>query len=890
MEQYNTNILLRTKLQIPDLPSDYIYRPYLIEYLNEDIKRPLTLVSAGAGYGKSTLISSWTNTLPYKNCWLSIDENDNDIRTFLSYFIAAIQTQIPGFGKNIYRNIFSPNIHSLEILTNNLINDLSSLEDDVILILDDFQSITNFKITNLISNILKYPPDRFHLVIISRADPPLPLSKLRAANKMKDIRTSHLRLNTEETKLFSQNNFEIEDIDSIISIVNDRFEGWVTGIRLLKIHLSYKDYNVNDFKQLIKNSRFSDTYFIDELIKHIDVETLNFLLQTSILQKINSNLSDYVLSAKDKTFNSKQIIKELLNKNLFLINLDNNDKWFRYHHLFQNALQEELKRTYDGEQITNIHKKAIEWYSNNQLYEDAFHHATQTNDINIIVEFVQTNIDIPLNKNRWFVLEKWLKHIPENIINDNPILLIAQIWIMHHKGVLWVIPKLITKVEKIRDNNIELFEEIKPQLVFFKAMINFWNANLNESLEQFDYVRKNITSDKLGTKSLSSIYYANASQMTGKGEEVYKEIQLEISRNNLHPDYKIILLASLVYIKLLNGDLYAAERITNRIRKISSATNNDFYVAWYEFFLGYISFQQYRQEQALSHFKNALEGVYLLNTHAPIDAFAGILLTLGNTNKKKEFEQIYNQLTSFVYEWNSPAYNTIAHSLKARLAIADNNLQKASENIKKADMIFDSGILVFNIEVPRITFCKLLLAKNSYKKTHEAINKLTEILDFVFKINNIPQSIEVLVLLSVAYYKNNDLQLAIDSLTQAIKLAEKGHIIHPFIEQAENIIPLLLKIKSNDDNINDFISLLNNIISNNNNNIKKEASFIESLSNRELDVILLLAQRFSNKEIAEKLFISPTTVKKHTINIYQKLDVNKRLEAVARAKEIGIIN
>jgi LuxR family maltose regulon positive regulatory protein len=496
----------------------------------------------------------------------------------------------------------------------------------------------------------------------------------------------------------------------------------------------------------------------------------------------------------------------------------------------------------------------------------------------------------PLNENKWYELDQWLTKISDSYIQQSPVLLIAQMWVLHHKNVIWAIPDLINKVEEIKDNNIEIFEEIRPQLIFFKGLINFWSANVEESLKQFDYVRKNVANDKLGTKSLSIMYYANASQMTGKGDEVYKEIQLEISRNNLHSDYKIILLASLIYIKLLNGDLYTAERIAKRIGEISSTTNNDFYVVWYEFFMGYIAFQQYRLDEALAHFNKTMDFVYFLNTHAPVDAFAGILLTLGKMNKKEKFEQIYNQLSLFTHEWNNPAYNTIAHSLKARLAIAENNLQKASENLKKAEMFFDSGILIFNIEVPRITNCKLLLAKKSHKKTDEAIKKLTGILDFVNKINNIPQTIEVLILLSVAYYKKNNLQKAVDKLTEALGLAEKGHFIYPFVEQAAYINSLLPKINSTDDNINDFISILRKKISNNNSGIKNEAPPIENLSNRELDVIHLLAQRLSNKEIAEKLFISPTTVKKHTINIYQKLDVNKRLKAVAKAKEIGIIN
>ncbi len=877
----NNTSILHTKLQKPNLPSDYIHQANLLKYLNEDNTRPFTLVSAGAGYGKSTLISSWLSTLTFKNCWLSIDESDNDIRTFVSYFIAAIQSQTSSLGEKANRYLFSPNVDSLDVLTHNLINDLSLLDEDILLVLDDFQYINNFDINSLISSILKYPPKNFHLVIISRTDPPIPLHKLRAANKMKDIRSSHLRLSNEDIKLFFKNNSNIKNNESIISLFNNKFEGWITGIRLLKIHLSYSDYDIYKLENFIQNNNLSETYFVEELIKHLDNKSLQFLLQTSVFIKFNSKLSDFVLSSENNSFNSEIIIKELLAKNLFLINLDNTNNWYRYHHIFQSVLQAELKKTYTKQSIINIHKQASEWFIENNFYDEAFYHIKQINDTKTIANFVRSYMYMPLNANKWFVLEKWLKHIPDIIINNCPILLTAQMWVMQHKGLYWAIPELINKVEEIKANNTESYEKIKHQLVFFEAIINFWNANIDKSIEQFDYVRKKMAIDKLGTISLSTIYYGIANQISGDSKDIYNEIQLEISRNNLHQDYKMILLATLIYIKLLEGDLFTAERITEKIIKLSHTINNDFYVVWGEFLMGYITFQQYKTEEALSYFNKAIKLVYLLNTHAPVDSFAATLLILKQLNKTEEYEQVNNELSSFINDWNNPTYNTVAYSLKTRLSIIDNDIEKASKNFKKADLTFDPKTMIFNIEVPRITYCKLLLSKNSLD---EAIIKLTEIHRFINKTNNIPIEIEILILFSVAYYKKNNMLKAMEYLTQAIVLAEKGHFVYVFIEQAEIIKNILPRINSNNKNINEFVSLLINTISN-----KHNSSSAEKLSNRELDIIKLLALRLSNQEIADKLFISTSTVKRHTINIYHKLGVNKRRDAVEVAKKLEII-
>jgi LuxR family maltose regulon positive regulatory protein len=643
--------------------------------------------------------------------------------------------------------------------------------------------------------------------------------------------------------------------------------------------MAYTEFNIEKLKEFIKNNDLSEKYFLEELIKSIDEETLKFLSETSLFQKFNSDLTEYVLSNK----NTKSVINELLKNNLFIINLDNYNNWFRYHHLFQKTLQAKLKKNYSKADILKIHKKAIEWFSNNNDYEDAFYHATQINDVNIIADFVRENMHKPLNENKWFILERWLKHIPDNIINNCPVLLTAQMWVMQHKGVYWAIPTLLEKVETIKDNNPELFDSIKHQLVFFKGVLNFWNANIKDSLEQFYYVKHNIGNDKLGAISISAVYFATASQMIGKGDIIYKEILFEISRNNLPIDYKIILLASLIYLKLLDGDLFTAELICKRLHEQASPLNNDFYIAWYEFFMANITLQQYRTEEALSHFKKALKLVYLLNTHAPIDAFAGVLLSAKINNKTKDFEKIERQLSSFIFEWSNPAYTTIAYSLKTRLAILNNNLQEATSNFKKTNMSFNAETIIWNIEVPKITHCKLLLAKSTKQSINKAISILREMQEYTESTHNIPQTIETLILLSVAFYKKEDITKAVELLTKAIILAEKGHLIYPFAEQFEIVNIILSEIKSNDDKITEYISLLRDSISN------KEKIKTSILSNRELDIINLLAQRLSNQEIADELFISKSTVKRHIVNIYKKLEVNKRQEAVEKAIEANII-
>jgi LuxR family maltose regulon positive regulatory protein len=890
-------LILKTKLQRPNLPNDYIPRSKLIEYVNSDIERPLTLVSAGAGFGKSTFISSWLNQLNYKFGWVSLDENDNELQTFIKYFVAAVQQSVPGFGQQIQTLISSPNLPPAELLYNSLINDLNDLPELFFLVLDDVYLISNMEIYKLLTALLTFPPQNFHLVLISRSDPPLPLPKLRASNKIREIRILNLQFTDEETEKFVKQHLNIEKADSIVSLLTRKMEGWVTGLRLAMMHISYHYKNEEDIENYLTGFNFSESYFVDEVLARLDERTVEFLLKTSILNRFCPLLTEHILSFSKFKFDSEAIIKQLIKKNLFIINLDEENNWFRYHHLFQSLLQKELKSRYSEKTIEKLNRKALEWYEKESYINDALFYATQINNPEVTAQLIEKYMYKPLNENKWYYLEQWLTKIPDNYIYHNPVLLIAQMWIFQHKNMIWLIPELLRNLEAIRKNSA-LDAETELQMQFFQGVVLFWEAKIDESIILFDHVRKNLSKDKIGAISLASIYYASAAQMNGKGEEVYLEYEKIVYGKNLNPTYKSILFGALLYMKLGEGDLYTAERLSYQLQEYSQSVSDVFTQTWSDYFLGFVSFQQNNPELAYNYFKGALKRVYFLNMLASVDSFAGMLLTLKTLNRKDEYDRVYSQLLSFINERNNPAFSTLAYSLRARLSLLENDIQLAIKLIKMADMIFDSGNTQFFIESPRLTYCSVLLAQNNLDKTEEAIKKLDEHQALAVRTNNVSQLIRINILRAIAFKKKGNRKKAIESLMIALAKAKQGNWIMPFIYDGGAEIRTLLSELIRDKNVGKFASALLDefsapgYINKINSDDSREISVLSyyQLTNREIDVINLLAQRFSNREIAEKLFISPTTVKKHTINIYQKLDVNKRRNAVARAKEMGIIN
>jgi LuxR family maltose regulon positive regulatory protein len=487
---------------------------------------------------------------------------------------------------------------------------------------------------------------------------------------------------------------------------------------------------------------------------------------------------------------------------------------------------------------------------------------------------------------KWYLLDEWLKKLPDEVIHKSIPLLLAQMWILHHKNKIWVIPDFLKKIDKLRETE-KISKETETEIQFFKAILLFWNVQIKKSYKLLKYVKDNLPEKKIGAKGINAIYYAVAAKMNGKIKEVVIEHEKLLSHNGMFVIYKHLLLAGIIYVKLLEGDLFVASEYVVITEKSALRFNDVFVLSWMNYFMGLINYQQNNLKKAEYYFEKALEKIYVLNMQAPIDCFAGMLLTLQANGKKKEFNKIYNQMIEFVNERNNPIFKTYSFSLRARLALLSGDLQSAENFIGVADMFFDSGNTLFEIELPRLTNIKLLLAQNTPSKINEAIKNLDEIKKLFDETINYSQLIPTLVLQAIAYKKKGNTEKAMDVLITALTNGERGKWISPFIEAGEEIRNLLLDIKLK----NIFTDYITQILENfpSTKKIRTLHTKLDILTNRELDVISLLAKRYSNKEIADTLFISPATVKRHTITIYHKLGVNKRQQAVQKAQNMGIL-
>ena len=358
---------LRTKLHRPPVAEDHLHRRHLLERLNKRIHRPLTLVSAPAGYGKSTLLSCWLEGSEIPAAWLSLDDTDNDLHLFLSYLLAAVQTVSPAAGKKIQAMLNAPELPPHSILNNILINELDQIEQAFIICLDDYHVIQNTAIHDLFIEILKHPPQAMHLVLASRMDPPLPLASLRARGEMTEIRVQDLRFSLTEVAEFLNKMMGRKLGESIVALMNRKTEGWVTGLRLAALSLRHREDLNEVLTDLPNDHRYVLDYMAAEVLSQQPPAIQECLLKTSILNRISAPLCQTICATAKETGTDKvtgyTFLDWLIQANLFLIPLDDERRWFRYHHLFQELLVRHLKRRFSPDEIVTFHREAGKWFA-----------------------------------------------------------------------------------------------------------------------------------------------------------------------------------------------------------------------------------------------------------------------------------------------------------------------------------------------------------------------------------------------------------------------------------------------------------------------------------------------------------------------------------------------
>jgi LuxR family maltose regulon positive regulatory protein len=560
-----SEILLKSKLYMPPLRPNLVARSRLTNRFAEGLHRgcKITLISAPAGFGKTTLITACLQQTKatHHACWVSLDSTDNDLSRFLTYLIAAMQTIEPGFGAGLQATLTGLQSPDAGSLTHALLNELAAIAQPVILVLDDYHVITEPVIHSMVETLVDYLPPTIHLALTSREDPPLALPRWRVRNQLIDIRADDLRFQGQEARDFLQQTMGLDWDDTAVAQLEARTEGWAAGLQLAVLSLRGRKTPETHIESFSGSDRFVTDYLLSEVLTHQSPPMQRFLLHTSILERFDAALCNHLL---DQT-GSQQMLDTLEQLNLFLIPLDNQRRWYRYHHLFADLLQDRLKRDLGQAAIAKLHLRVADWFLQNGQREDAIRHTLQANDFNRTAELIATAPASMLwGQSGAGLLRQWGGALPESSLLRNPR---AAFLIGAAHMLIGEIHKLQSFLALVLDAeaDIELSNDLKTEISILQAILARNDGNHQEAVRMLEAARPYLPNIDLTVQNIAHLQLAINYYETGQLAKAKKEIKAlqarldQDNRSDLHMRLQTMQIEG--YLARARADLTAAEQI-----------------------------------------------------------------------------------------------------------------------------------------------------------------------------------------------------------------------------------------------------------------------------------------------------------------------------------------
>lgn len=893
--------ILATKLYTPLSRPGSVPRPRLIDRLNAGTHGKLTLVSAPAGFGKTTLVAEWISSGNFQDAWLSLDDDDRDPVRFLAYFVAALQTIEPEIGADILKLLESPQPPPITSLLVPLINELAAISQDFVLVLDDYHALDSAEINAALAFLVDNQPPQMHLVIITREDPRLPLARLRARGQLAELRAADLRFTPDEAAEFLNEAMGLSLSPDDIAALEQRTEGWIAGLQLAAVSLR-QEQDTHRFIQAFSGSHhFVLDYLMEEVLHHQPTKIQDFLLKTSIFDRMCASLCDAVLL--DDAHVAADMLEYIRQANLFLIPLDNERRWYRYHHLFGDLLRKRLGQ-FTGIDINTMHIRASEWYEQRASPTDAVHHAFAAEDFERaadLIELAWPDMDGSFQTATWL---RWIARLPDEIIRVRPVLSTDYAWSLLQRGELEATEVYLRNAERLlNEAEREMVVADEAQFQTLPATIASARAYLAQALgdvpatvrygqqaldllPENDYLRRGIAASLLGVA-----YYASGDLEMAHRTLAEGMADLQTAGNLLFAIRGTYILAD---IRLAQGRLQGAIRTYEQSLQLAAEQGEsvlrgtaDLYLRLSELYveqndLDAATELRLRSEELGEQKASPIWQYRLCLARARIKQAEGDLE--GALDLLNEADRRYVRTPV-------PDIQPVG-AMKARAWIMQGRLTEALAWVHEQGLSAADD-LSFLHEFEHITLARVLIArhKNGVEGAmHEAVGLLERLLEAAEVGGRNGSMIEILIQQALAYKAQDDITPALAPLERALALAEPEGYVRTFVDEGTPMAYLLSQAIEHGIMPGYARTLLNILETTAGSTLPPESqALIEPLSERELEILALVAEGLSNHEISERLFISLSTVKGHNRNIFDKLYVKRRTEAVARARELGLI-
>lgn len=904
--------ILTTKLFIPPLRPSFVSRPRLFKPLNEGLKRRLTLLSAPAGYGKTSLLCEWIHHHRIPTAWFSIDQDDNDPSRFLTYFVSALQGVGDRIGQVSLDIMQSPQPPPVESILINIINDIVPIPEEFVLVLDDYHLVDLKGIQDMVWFLLERMPPQMHMVIAARSDPPLPLARLRSQNQMTEIRASDLSFTKDEASIFFKEKLKYDLSSSDIELLESRTEGWIAGLQMAALSMQSRDDKSKFIQDFRGDNRYIVDYLGEEVLSHQPQHIQEFLLQTSLLDPLSGALCDAVTQGKG----GQKILDTLERADIFIFPLDNERKWFRIHRLFADLLQQRLYHE-QGDMVQEFHYRAYDWYLHNGHKEEALTHILAAQDYNRAAELLENIAETVWDRGQQARLLRWFSALPDEQISSRVQLCLLYARALNISGYQEAAEKWLQSGETLLESGPDGFSvtalkdstrllklgkaELQGRIAVIRAFIAAYRGEMLCVMQHTRQAMMSLHEKDVMWRSVAATTLGFVHGWSGDGDLMsaryaFSEAE-KISQEAGNEYFYLFASSCLAGIDGLQGRLSKAEEkyrnlleFADEIGMTQTSLTGSIYTS-----LGAILYEKNDFDEGMRCIE---KGVRLAETAHDIVILAANRLQLARALFLNGDSDGALKLVSAIEKVHSeygipPWIFHVATAMKAEIWLAAGNLKTVFRWVKERELSMDDELS--NRREPEHTaLARFLMLKGQNKEANQLLSRLIESARSGTRIFSL---IRLRLLRALVFSSQGSEDLALHEMYRALYLAEPGGFIRTFLAEGSPAADLLERVYQQKrtkitESESDFSqSYVQKILAafKAHTSISSPYDLIDPLSPRELDVLRLIAAGMSNQEIAEKLFISVNTVRTHTKSINLKLDVHNRTQAVASAKKLGVL-
>src|SRR6266566_3795636 len=903
--------LLTTKISVPPARLNMVTRPRLTQRMNTALRGTLTLIVAPAGWGKTTLLSAWhadASLGAWPLAWVSLDEGDNDPIRFWTYVISALNMLHPGVGETPLALMYASSSPPIEDVLTSVLNALIQLPTETVLVLDDYHLIEAQPIHDALTYLVEHLPPNVHLVIASRSDPLLPLARLRARSALTELRAANLRFTAEETTAFLTEVMGLSLSTEQVAALEARTEGWIAGLHLAALSLQGRDDVASFIASFTGSHRYVVDYLVEEVLSRQPEEVQDFLLQTCLLDRLSGPLCDAVRGRED----SQRLLEHVERSNLFLVALDEERQWYRYHHLFAEVLRSRLQQQ-QPLVVPELHRRASGWYEQHKLFDEAVTHALAIPDVENAARLIEQYAQFTNFPSQFQTLLGWLNRLPDALVRTQPSLCLM------HAITLMLTHQLEKSSARLQDAErcleVEMPAEqrrtILGQLAAFRSQLARLLGDYErcvplaqQALELLPETKEMSLTLMLRASALGTA--ANAYLVDGDmtpAIEHFVETTVASVRALGNLPTTIRSISNLARLQLLQGRLrQAAVTIEQAAQQAPGHGGLQALIngADYYFILGDL-LREWNQLDSAE--QQLVQGMGLVKETATADAemITRGYMTLARLQQARgQSTQVRETLDTFALVSRQRGYAPalVAHgvAVQAQMELAQGNLAAA---IRWAEThgLSEVSELSYPREQEYLTLVRVRIAQAREHPTgpflSQALALLERLLEDAEPKARMSSVIEILILRALALHTLGDSTGALTVLGRALALAEPQGYIRLFLDEGAPMVALLRQAYVHGV-ISGYVTALleaygEPIAADHHLHTSPSSPLVEQLTEREREVLQLLVDGASNREIAQRLVLSVNTVKKHVFNICGKLGVQSRTQAIAKARTLDLL-